>query len=215
MINLSHKNTIIWDYNGTLIDDVHICIESINKMLIDRNIRPIDEFSYKKLFDFPVKEYYAKIGFDFNKESFEYVGKLFVDIYNERSKSCFLHKGVVEVLKSFADAGKKQYVLSARQEQSLADELDFFGISHYFTDIYGLKDLYAYGKKDLGMKMMKDYQFDPETTVMIGDTCHDAEVARAMGIDIVLMSYGHHLKERLLSCSYVVFDDVNELYSTF
>jgi len=63
--------------------------------------------------------------------------------------------------------------------------------------------------------MMKDYQFDPARTVMIGDTCHDAEVARAMGIDVVLLSHGHHLKDRLLSCSFVVFDDVYELYSKF
>lgn len=205
------KKNIIWDYNGTLLDDVHICIDSINQMLIDRKISPIDELNYKSLFDFPVKDYYQKIGFDFEKENFEIVGKLFVDIYDTQSKSCQLHKHVVDLLQFFHLQGKRQFVLSARQKISLADELRFHHIEHYFEKIFGLNDLYAYGKTQLGIDLMNELKLIPEESILIGDTCHDAEVAAEMGIDVLLLSHGHHLKDRLLQCGALVIDDLSFL----
>lgn len=201
------KKNIIWDYNGTMLDDVHICIDSINQMLVERNINTIDEHNYKTLFDFPVKNYYSKIGFDFERESFDVVGKLFVDIYDTRSKSCQLHKDVVVLLDYFRQNQKRQFVLSARQKNSLAEELNHHKIDHYFERVFGLNDLYAYGKTQLGLDMMKELNLYPGETVLIGDTCHDAEVASEMGIDVLLLSHGHHHKDRLLQCGALVIDE--------
>lgn len=210
IINFKAIEHIIWDYNGTLLNDVHICVSSINQLLVERDIQPVDEFGYKDLFGFPVRDYYQKIGFDFQKESFEYVGEMFVELYNQKSLSCDLHQNVRFMLNYFNQMGKKQYVLSARQEDSLEDELRFHGIAHYFTRVYGLKDLYAYGKTDLGLQMMQELNLEPEKTILVGDTCHDAEVAHAMGIQSVLLSHGHHLKSRLESCGRTVYDTLDE-----
>lgn len=208
---IHNKKNIIWDYNGTMLDDVHICINSINQMLVERNINPIDELNYKSFFDFPVKDYYQKIGFDFSVESFETVGKLFVDIYDTQSKSCQLHKDVLSLLQTFHQDGKRQFVLSARQKVSLADELKFHKIEHFFEKIYGLNDLYAYGKTQLGIDMMKELNLIPSETILIGDTCHDAEVGSEMGIDVLLLSHGHHHKDRLLRCGSLVIDELELL----
>ena len=53
--------TIIWDWNGTLLDDLEICIRSMNRMLRERKMPPIDKQLYKNIFTFPVREYYEKI----------------------------------------------------------------------------------------------------------------------------------------------------------
>ncbi|MCK4288095.1 MAG: HAD hydrolase-like protein, partial [Bacteroidales bacterium] len=60
--------TIIWDWNGTLLNDIDICINSINILLEHRNIENLTKEIYKEIFTFPVKDYYSKAGFDFTKE---------------------------------------------------------------------------------------------------------------------------------------------------
>ena len=64
-------NTIIWDWNGTLLDDVDICIDIINELLSIRNQQPLTRSRYREIFTFPVKDYYSKAGFDFTQEPFD------------------------------------------------------------------------------------------------------------------------------------------------
>ena len=51
--------TVIWDFNGTIMDDVALCMDSLNTMLKARGIRTVDTVAeYHKIFRFPIKEYY-------------------------------------------------------------------------------------------------------------------------------------------------------------
>ena len=65
---------IIWDFNGTILDDVSIGIESVNIMLSRRKMKTIDSVEeYREIFGFPIKEYYKRCGFDFEAEDYETV----------------------------------------------------------------------------------------------------------------------------------------------
>ena len=65
---------IIWDWNGTLLNDTWLCVEGINKSLEKRSLQTITEEIYRKVFSFPVEDYYKRLGFDFKKEPFEVPG---------------------------------------------------------------------------------------------------------------------------------------------
>ena len=69
---------IIWDWNGTLIDDAWLFVEIMNDELKDRDLPLINVQDYRKYFTFPVKKYYENLGFDFKKESFKKVGYNFI-----------------------------------------------------------------------------------------------------------------------------------------
>ncbi len=73
---------IIWDWNGTLLNDVDICIKSMNHLLEKRNLTLLDINRDKAVFGFPVKDYYAKIGFDFTKENFEIPANEYMDWFH-------------------------------------------------------------------------------------------------------------------------------------
>jgi phosphoglycolate phosphatase len=64
---------IIWDWNGTLLDDTELSVQTMNQMLQKRNLQQLTHASYKEVFSFPVKDYYRKIGFNFTSEPFEYL----------------------------------------------------------------------------------------------------------------------------------------------
>ena len=52
---------------------------------------------------------------------------------------------------------------------------------------------------------------DPACAVMVGDSVHDWEVARAMGTGCVLYSGGHQAREALVATGAPVIDDLLEL----
>ena len=88
---------IIWDWNGTIINDVDLCVELINWLLKEKNLKTITKEEYKNVFTIPVKNYYAQLGFDFSKESFEIIGKQWMDEYERRKFECELYDGVKDV----------------------------------------------------------------------------------------------------------------------
>ncbi|UKI51449.1 MAG: HAD hydrolase-like protein [Clostridium sp.] len=54
-----------------------------------------------------------------------------------------------------------------------------------------------------------------ERAVMVGDTTHDVEVARAMGIDAVTIARGHSARAALEKTGAPVFDNADEMLKYF
>jgi phosphoglycolate phosphatase len=202
---------IIWDWNGTLLDDKWLCIESINKLLSTRNLPIINEERYDTIFRFPVKDYYEDAGFDFNKESFEIPAMEFIQLYDERKKECKLQPGALNVLESFSRLGFEQYLLSASETGVLNEMTRHYGISHHFNIIKGLDNHYAHGKSDLGKELLAMIKAPSESIVMIGDTCHDKEVADLLNIDAILCTGGHFPEYRLSVCGTRLIKQLSEL----
>lgn len=120
---------IIWDWNGTLIDDVWLVVEIMNKMLKKRNLPGIDSKKYREIFDFPVTKYYLKLGFDFSNESFEELTVEFTTEYYQRFNECKLFNEAEEVLKKISDMGISQSILSASKEDVLMKSLPSWGLT--------------------------------------------------------------------------------------
>ena len=66
---ISQIHHIIWDWNGTLINDAWLFVEIMNEELKDRKLPLITVKDYRKHFTFPVKKYYENLGFNFEKEN--------------------------------------------------------------------------------------------------------------------------------------------------
>lgn len=193
---MKYKN-IVWDWNGTLLDDVQVSVDTINRMLRKKRLDELTVEKYKAVFGFPVKEYYEGIGYDFNRDDWEVVSRDFVDIYGELSRNVALTSGVTSVLVGLKERGVRQYVLSALQEGLLEKMLERFGIRDYFEGVCGSDNIYADGKVARGERMLQVYPIDSRETLMVGDTLHDAEVAESLGFDIRLYAGGHNSAERL------------------
>jgi len=202
---------IIWDWNGTIIDDVDLCVELINWLLSERNLKKISKDEYKNIFTIPVKNYYAALGFNFEKESFEIIGRRWIEEYERRKFECKAYPGIVEVMEKIKNLGIGQSILSAYSQHTLEEMADHFGLTKYFSHIVGLDNIYAAGKLHLGQQLIKKLGNGKGETLMIGDTEHDFEVASEMGADCVLLSSGHYDKRRLETLGVRVLDSIGEL----
>ena len=92
---------IIWDWNGTLLNDTGLAVQTMNEMLEKRGLPTLSMEHYKSVFTFPVSNYYQKIGFDFQVEPFEIPANEFIVGYNDRLRSCSLHQDALLVLGHF------------------------------------------------------------------------------------------------------------------
>lgn len=206
----SYKH-IIWDWNGTLLDDVDYCRKIINRILVQNNLPELSIIKYREIFTFPVQDYYKAAGLDFSKTSFEVLGKEFIDDYEANKLDCNLHDNAIEVLSSIHKKGIGQSVLSAYLHDNLIKILDHYDLRKYFENVIGLDNIYAGSKTHLGLMLIEQLSLPGNEILFVGDTLHDAEVAKAMGVDCILISNGHQTKEKLRLDFDNVIDDLKEL----
>lgn len=214
-LSCSNVSTIIWDWNGTLLDDVDICVSSINLLLEKRHLGMISKERYREIFTFPVKQYYLELGFDFSIEEWDTVAMEFMGHYFEKLPSCNLHEGVADILSWLEEQGYRQAVLSAMEHESLVGSLNHFGIYHHFVQIAGIEDHYATSKHAQAKKLLSTLDVKPSDVVLIGDSLHDLEVADTLKCHCILISQGHQSKERLETTGINVLGRFNELREYF
>ena len=202
---------VIWDFNGTILDDVETGILAVNHLLRERGLKPLNNREeYQAVFGFPIKKYYERLGFDFNKEPYEVVAPLWVEQYMLRVPDAPLFNDVRETLARFRSLGIRQILLSATESEMLRNQLDFLEITEYFEEILGLDNIHASSKVALAEDWRRRHPH--ASALMLGDTDHDLQAAHAMGAACVLIARGHQSAERLSSLGVPVLRSLSELF---
>lgn len=209
MIN-NYKH-VIWDWNGTLLNDVDFCRRIINRILGENNLPDLSLKKYREIFTFPVQNYYQAAGLDFTKTSFEILGKDFIDEYESKKLTCSLFENAEIVLSGIHKKGIGQSVLSAYLHDNLVSILDYYNLTKYFENIIGLDNIYAGSKTHLGLSLVEQLNLPKQQILFVGDTQHDAEVAEAMGVNSILIASGHQDKEKLIGNNRFILNDLLSL----
>ncbi len=212
MLDFKH---IIWDWNGTLLDDLDLCISIINPMLKKRGLKPVSRAQYLAIFNFPVQDYYLKIGFDFEVEPFEIVSTEFITAYETGRSDCQLMDDARETLEIIHNSGRTQSILSASKNSYLNQAVVDYKIKKYFNAVKGLDNHHAAGKVSLARSYMKTAGHNPGEVLLIGDTIHDAEIADEIGVQFILIPNGHQNRKRLAAAGGTLIERLSDLQNLF
>lgn len=202
---------VIWDFNGTLVDDFPASLAAINRLLEKRGLRRLTRRTYRDIFGFPVRDCYVRMGFDFQKEDWDAVAREFHDQYLAEARTAPLRKGVVSVLEVLVARGKTLSVLSASEIGILRGMLAERGIENFFRNICGITDLHGASKLERGRELMEDMGLSPDQVLLVGDTTHDHDVARDLKCRCVLLRGGHQAEKRLRQSGCPVIRRVSEV----
>ncbi len=202
---------VIFDFNGTVLDDVDVCLKAENHTIEHFGLKrdPLTRDEYLHIFTFPVKDYYERVGFNWDEFSYEEVGRYWFDWYCALKNEYRLHEGVIELLKENRSKGLKNILLSASSLVELKKQLEELNIAEYFDEVLGLGNIYAGSKEDIALDWIKDKNKDE--CIMLGDSLHDLEVAKAMGVKCVLIARGHQARDILTANWEEVVDDIREV----
>lgn len=206
-----HPSLVLWDWNGTLLDDVDLCVDALNRLLARFHYpQRYDKTQYREIFCFPVQDYYVRAGFDFSRTPFDELARSYMEDYIPASAACPLADGALEALDLFSGTGVRQVVLSASRRDTLEQQVSQRGIRSRFDRLLGLGDIYARSKVEIGLAYLREEGFAPDRAVMVGDSVHDAEVAAAMGVPCVLQCAGHQSRSALQAAGVPVTGSVLE-----
>lgn len=212
LLYLMKYTHIIWDFNGTILNDIDIGIAAVNALLSRYGKKTIDSVDfYKKAFCFPVIDYYDSIGLE--RENFATYAPEWFQEYSLLEPQAPLFEGTVDAMRYFEKHGYRQYLLSATERDMLKKQVDRLGIGIFFTELIGQSTIEAHGKVDEAKAWATREK--PHKPLFIGDTIHDFEVARAINADCVLLACGHQDRERLEATGCRVFNDITDLIDAF
>ena len=203
---------VIWDWNGTIVNDAQLCVDIVNRQLLNFNLNEVTLDYYLNNFRFPVRSYYEKVGLPTDSLNYNKIAEVFIDEYRRQYKFCDIHQGAVECFNKLNTFGINQSVLSASMESDLYSFISYYKLNHQFTHLSGVSNTLASGKSNISVGHLNKLNSNKSEVLLVGDTLHDAEVALELDIDCLLYCGGHNSREILSESSFQVVDSFNQIY---
>lgn len=201
---------ILWDWNGTLLDDVEISIDCVNIMLEKLGLQKTNLSEYYQMMDFPMHRYYENL---FNKRGSQLEYKLctknFQENYPKLIDKASLSDGATQILNFIKNQGAKQYIVSSFEKTKLCQYVEKFNVKNYFEIISGDDSINVESKSQRAIDIVKNV--DKSKVLYIGDTKADYITACDIGCDCVLYSGGHQPREVLEKFNQPVIDNLTQL----
>ncbi len=212
MKQIRNYDLVIWDWNGTLLDDTKMCYLIANEMRVERGMAPLPRLEdYRAIFTFPVIDYYRRMGYTFETEPFENISRQFVAMYAERFPSCPLQTCAEEALSAVLDTGARQVLLSATGQDKLDDQVRHFELNRYFERVIGGSNNLAHGKADYAIDFLNESGVSPARALFVGDTDHDFEIASSIGCGCALLVPGHQTRAHLETLGTTLIESLCEV----
>ena len=193
---------ILWDWNGTLLDDTQAALDTLNAMLAKRGVRPIAMDFYRDNFAFPCRPFYEQIGMPVSDAEWDALAREYHEIYSRQPVR--LNVETLAALEHVKAAGARQSIISALRQDLLDAVTKAYGVAPYMECVYGTDNLDGASKLDRALELMTKLVSTAaegdrflSNVVMIGDALHDKEVADALGVRCVLCGQGSHAAWRL------------------
>lgn len=206
---------IVWDWNGTLLNDVEASCKAASDLFEKRNIGSFSIDIYRDKIVYPVINVYIEAGVDFSKETYQDVCDEYLANYLNNSHMISLHEDALTVLELFKKKGLNQHIVSASDIGVLKRQLQSYELIPYFINILGQDNNRGESKTQLAEKLVNMVECEPHEMLFIGDTIHDYEVAKEAGMRCCLVSNGHCSEERLKATGVPVFRNLTELSGNF
>lgn len=204
---------VIFDWNGTLLDDLGLAVSCVNRVTTKHLAKATDADIYRSNFQFPIQNFYESLGFDFESMAYEQLMHEYLSCFDVEVLDCGLHENAIDLLANLKVKGVGVSVLSASEQNTLINCLQHFDVHPFFDFCFGLSCGAARGKIARAQDLQTLLNETSENILYVGDTLHDAEVAAEMNWRAVLFSGGHQNKGRLHATGFPVVDDLRDIIS--
>ena len=206
---MRYKN-VFWDWNGTVIDDAAASLSAVNAMLADKGLAPITLERYRELIDVPIIRFYERV-MDVSGETMETLAEKFNAYYEEFLPECPVRSETRSLLFKLSKLGVRQYVFSSSEKGIIESGIERYGLGGIFSEVLGASDRRVESKVERTAAFFARERLKASESVFIGDMVHDAETARAVGADCILIGGGHQSIRALAKSGAMVAADTASL----
>ncbi|MCX2184824.1 HAD hydrolase-like protein [Streptomyces sp. SKN60] len=202
---------LVWDWNGTLLDDIGAVIGATNAAFAELGLEPITLERYRELYTVPVPKFYERLmGRLPTDDEWTLMDGAFHRHYWERAEGCGLTAGAAELLAARQASGFTQSLLSLAPHADLIPLVRRHGIAERFVRMDGRVDSSTDGKSGHMVRHLAALEVSAERIVVIGDAADDAVAALHVGAKAVLYTGGSHSRRSLERVGVPVVDSLTE-----
>jgi phosphoglycolate phosphatase-like HAD superfamily hydrolase len=182
---------LVWDWNGTVLNDFEIILRSTNDSFAFHGLPPITADQYRTQVKMPIRSFYADIlGHEPSDEEWEALDASFHKYYVAYEREARLSDGLPDLFREWAGRGHSQSLLSMYHDDKLVPVVEHHGIAHHFELVQGTKPPRP-ARKGLHLQdHLTRLHLDPARVVLIGDSPDDAAAAASVGARVILYSGG-------------------------
>ena len=177
---------IIFDWSGTLVDDLPPVLDATNHVLGIYGKEPLDRESFRLNFRLPYREFYEEVLPGIPLEELEVH---FRKAFSTSQSPVTILPHAREKLEWCREHGIRAFVLTSMDSDAFHLQLKDFGLTDFFEATYsGVLD-----KRERILEILDAHKLDPEESAFIGDMTHDIDTARhgKMTSIAVLTGYTH------------------------
>jgi len=187
---------LVWDWNGTLLDDLDLVVTATNASLASAGGPSVTADEHRRDFRRPVWAYYAHVlGRPLADDEFLGLDRVFHDAYRMGLLDCRLAADALDAVRAWTGT---QSLLSMWFHDELVPSVGRHGLAAHLVRIDGLRDLVGGGSKGPHLRTHLDaLGLTGEDCVLIGDSVDDAEAASLVGARAVLYAGGFTDEKRL------------------
>lgn len=181
---------LIFDWSGTLVDDMGPVIEATNVVLEKYGIAPYDREGFRRSFRLPYREFYEEI---LPGVALDELEAHFRPAFDGALSLVTVLPHAREKLEWARRRGLRMFVLTSMDAVAFSRQLEQFGMKDFFEATYaGVMD-----KRELIAHILESHGLLKEETAFVGDMTHDIETARHGGISSIAVLTGYHHAEVL------------------
>ena len=181
---------LIFDWSGTLVDDMGPVLEATNVVLEKYGIAPYDREGFRRSFRLPYREFYEEL---LPGVALEELEAHFRPAFDGAISLVTVLPHAREKLEWAKARGLRMFVLTSMDADAFARQLEEFGMKGYFEATYaGVLD-----KRELIAQILDSHGLEKGETAFVGDMTHDVETAKHGGISSIAVLTGYHHAEVL------------------
>ncbi|MFJ6465590.1 HAD family hydrolase [Streptomyces sp. NPDC091387] len=207
-----YRTHLVWDWNGTLLDDNIAVVGATNAAFGEVGVAPISLDQYRETYCIPIPRFYERLMGRLPTEAeWDVMDLAFHRHYTEQREGCGLTEGAAELLAQWQQAGRSQSLLSMYGHDELVPVVRGYGIESHFVRVDGRTGRSGGSK---AQHMERHFAaldgISPEHAVIIGDAVDDAVAAAHVGARAVLYTGGSHSRSSLEAAGVPVVDTLAE-----
>jgi pyrophosphatase PpaX len=185
-------DTVLTDFDGTLMDTNDLVTESWRHTIKTLTGREVSESEVRRTLGEVITDSMARLLPDVPAEE---ALTVYRDYQRERYPDGIrVYEGAPETLALLKERGFRLGLVTSRLAPTTMQALDYFGLTAYFGAILTASDTDKFKPDPAPLLITLDRLGSrPEGAVMVGDTVHDIEAARAAGAVSILADWSEAL----------------------
>ena len=190
---------IVFDWDGTILDSPRAIAECIQRASGDLGLEVPDLERASHVIGLGLEEALRTAVPSLPPERYPAFVECYRAHFREREPAMQPFAGMPELLRELS--GKRLLaVATGKSRRGLERALDATGLRARFRASRCADETIPKPHPAMLLELMEETQVDAGQVLMIGDTSHDMEMARAAGVDALAVSYGAHPEDGLRAC---------------